>query len=1035
MPVNPQPLFGRADELALLREVLVEAQASRASRVLLGGDAGVGKTRLLIELSASASELGMLELVGHCIDFGDVGLPYLPFSEAFGRLNQQQPALFAEVLRRFAPIGRLLPDRRTMSADEPNASGQRPPNIDSDESLERSELFAAVAGALRLLGEGQPVLLLLEDLHWADQSSRDLVGFLLNRLSDERVAVVASYRSDDLSRRHPLRPALASWARLPNVQRIQLNPLGDDVARLLLHFRRSDLSESSIQGILHRAEGNAFYLEELVDATDAEPDAVPAALADLLLLRLESLSEPARETVRFVAVAGRRVTHELLSSAMRASEGSPGFGPIQGAQLDLALREASDAHILQVHEHGRYGFRHALFGEAVYDDLLPGERVRIHAAFASSLGDLSIGGTAAELARHARESHDLDTSYLASIRAGDEALRVAAPQEAMQHFEAALELMDRLSPGVMTDRVALAVTTADAAAAAGHVVRALALVRDVNARMPSDAPVERRARLLLAIGTHASMVEGELEALDVTAEAIKLLAGDPPSELRSRLAAAHARVLGQLGRDEDALRWATESVELADEIQLPEVATDARTTIAVIERRAGDPKAAARQLEELVNIAHRDGQSSQELRTLFQLGMLRFTHGDTTAAVAAYERGWRLAEGRGLGWASFGLDARVHLAATHFVSGDWAACVALTDLTGQDPPPLARAKVVAASLAVRAARGDRTLLDELPELRRRWSRDGLIAIMALSQAAELHTHFGEIEAALADVDELTAVITEIWQLPSFMARIRSSALGLTALCKAMGGATPSARGAAVDRGAELHSDAHKVVDLSEANGSHVGPEGRAWLIRADAEWGRLCWLSGLERDEAAVPAAEPLISRWRESAAAFAFCPYEQARSNARLSSVLYAAGQTEEAAALIASARAVADHLTAPALTAELDQISTAAGQPSGGSAAQSRGAQSRAAQAHASDATGRSPGPAGRLTVREQEVLEFVALGDTNRQIARRLYISDKTVSVHVSNILAKLGVASRTEAAAAAHRDGLIAENRPLGAAPTE
>jgi DNA-binding CsgD family transcriptional regulator/tetratricopeptide (TPR) repeat protein len=1020
MPANPVPLIGRADELAVLRGVLADAHVSRAGRVLLGGDAGVGKTRLLVELSASASEMGMLELIGHCIDFGDLGLPYLPFSEAFGRLNQQQPALFAEVLRRFSPIGRLLPDRRTMSADEPNAAGQRHALVDSDDSLERSELFAAVAGALRLLGADQPVLLLLEDLHWADQSSRDLVGFLLNRLADERVAVVASYRSDDLSRRHPLRPALASWARLPGVQRIQLNPLGEDEARLLLQSRRSDLPESSIQGILHRAEGNAFYLEELVDATDAEPDAVPAALADLLLLRLESLTDAARETVRFVAVAGRRVTHELLVSAMHATEGLTAHDPIQGAQLDQALREVSDAHVLQVYEHGRYGFRHALFAEAVYDDLFPGERVRIHAAFAAALADLSIGGTAAELARHARESHDLDTSYRASIRAGDEALRVAAPQEAMQHFEAALELVDRLSAGVPADRVELAVTTADAAAAAGHVVRALALVRDVNARMPADAPVERRARLLLAIGTHASMVEGELEALDVTTEAIKLLAADPPSELRSRLAAAHARVLGQLGRDEDALRWAAESVELADEIHLPEVATDARTTIAVIERRAGDPTAAARQLEELVEIAHRDGQPSQELRTLFQLGMLRFTHGDTSAAAAAYERGWRLAERRGLGWASFGLDARVHLAVAHFVSGDWAACVALTDLTGQDPPPLARAKIVASSLAVRAARADRTLLDELPELRRRWSRDGLIAIMALSQAAEVHTHFGDTEAALAAVDELTAVITEIWQLPWFMARIRSSALGLAALCVSVVGATPSARTDVVDRGAQLHSDAHNVVDLGTASGSNLGPEGRAWLVRTDAEWARLRWLSGLEPDETASPAADALIDQWRDSAAAFAFCPYEQARSNARLASVLYAAARTEEAAALAASARVVADRLDAKALISELDKIVASPRQGNGSRLASS---------------SGRPPAPAGHLTVREQEVLELVSLGDTNRQIARRLYISDKTVSVHVSNILAKLGVASRTEAAAAAHRDGLIAVDRRSKTTPRE
>ena len=302
---------------------------------------------------------------------------------------------------------------------------------------------------------------MIEDAHWADQATRDLLGFLFTRVGAERLAIIVSYRSDDLHRRHPLRPTLAQWARLPAVTRVQLDPLAaDDVRSLVRAIHPEPISDAAVNDIVSRADGNAFFAEELVDAADQCLDAghLPWQLADLLLVRLEGLSDDAREVVRVAAVGGRRVAHTMLADVV----------DLPPDRLDAALREAIDAHVLQLTSSGRgYIFRHALLAEAVYDDLLPGEVVRLHAAYATALAARDDNVGAAELARHARASHDLDTAYLASVRAGDEAMRVAAPQEAMQHYEVALELAPRAATAD-PDRSELVVSTVDAADAAGH---------------------------------------------------------------------------------------------------------------------------------------------------------------------------------------------------------------------------------------------------------------------------------------------------------------------------------------------------------------------------------------------------------------------------------------------------------------------------------------------------------------------------------------------------------------------------------------
>src|SRR3954467_7287782 len=260
-------LIGRDAELAEIASLLgVRSSAQDRSdepvHVVLSGDAGGGKTRLLVELRDLAVAEGWRVVAGHCLDFGDSALPYLPFSEVLGRLEAELPEVVERVAEAHPALARLQPGRRVLAA----TGGQGSSSREEGESVDRSDLFAAVHSLLEEAALVSPVLLVIEDCHWADQSTRDLLSFLFSRPFEGRVAIVASYRSDDLHRRHPLRRQVAEWSRLRGVERVRRGPLGDDQVRLLIASLSDDLPEKELSAIVRRAEGNAFFVEELVGA-------------------------------------------------------------------------------------------------------------------------------------------------------------------------------------------------------------------------------------------------------------------------------------------------------------------------------------------------------------------------------------------------------------------------------------------------------------------------------------------------------------------------------------------------------------------------------------------------------------------------------------------------------------------------------------------------------------------------------------------------------------------------------------------------
>jgi DNA-binding CsgD family transcriptional regulator len=968
VPRSTVPLVGRVAELSSLVDALAGARSGVSSVVVVGGDAGVGKTRLLSELISSVSADGVLCLAGHCVDLGDTPPPYLPFTEAFTRLGAERPELGDQLFAELPALARLLPGRST------------PEQVPVD----RGELFDSVLSALAFLAAEQPIALVVEDVHWADQATRDLLGFLFTRLHGERAAVVVTYRSDDLHRRHPLRRTLAEWFRLPAVSRLYLGPLdADDVRTLVRSLNPVSIDERELESIVRRADGNAFIAEELVAAAELGSDAqqLPWQLADLLLVRLDRLSDDARQVVRVAAVGGRRVTHEMLEAVAE----------LPAPRLDDALRDAIDAHVLELTSSGRgYVFRHALLAEAVYDDLLPGERVRLHAAYAAVLSARS-DRRAAELARHARASHDLPTAYWASIAAGDEAMGLAAPQEALQHYETALELAPQV-PDAPDDRSELILSAVEAADAAGHTMRGLKLARRAVADLPEDAEPVRRARLLLAVVTAALGNEIDAEALALTSEALHLVPAQPPTAFRARLLAMHARVALIMGQDVDAERTAREALDVAEAVDNRPLATDARTTLAQLARRTIDPLEAAHLIEEVIEAARAAGDGFSELRSRFSLASLWHEQCELQKAQDTFGRTHQRAVELGRRWDAFGVHSRAMKATLQYLRGDWDGALLTLDTTGEQPPMIPDAVLRSTAMIVRAGRGELEVLQGLDALRPYWHREGRIALYSGLAALEIYEQEGDGASALALIDDLVESLGTLWLDPWFLARIQLSTLGIAVLSAVAARAPEGRHQQLAADGERLSIDgrtsAEKGLPLSRA----LGREGKAWLARLEAEGARLRWLTGQDP-----PSADELVDVWRRAVDAFDYGHVVQlTRSRIRLAEALRATGRADEAAEQVELARAAAQTMRATPLLEEVRALG----------------------------ASGRRPADEERsglvaLTDRERDVLAHLVDGRTNRQIAGTLYISEKTVSVHVSNILAKLGVRSRAEAAALARR----------------
>lgn len=940
-------LVGRDAELRELTGLLGVSSRHGAGHVLLSGDAGVGKTRLLHELADRVGAAGWLTFVGHCLDFGEGAPPYLPVAEIIDRIAATLPDVVDTVAESHPALGRLRPGRRA------------PGVADQADAGDRALLFDAVHALVEAVADKAPVVLVVEDVHWADQSTRDLLTYLFTRPFVGTVAIVASYRSDDLHRRHPLRRQAAEWSRLPGVDRLPLDPLADDDVRRLVAELDPTVDAGQIRDIVTRAEGNAFFVEELVGAALCCPE-LPAELADLLLVRLDRLDEVARDVVRTASVSGRRVAHPLLAAVTGLPE----------PELDEALRRAVDAHVLVAHE-ADYWFRHALLAEAVYDDLLPGERVRMHARYAAALAD--VPGEAAVLAHHARRAHDLPTALAASIRAGVEASAVAGPDEAATHYLAALSLLAEPTLAAAADAVSLGVRAAEALLSAGHADRAVAVAEEQLAR--ATDPADRALLGIVRIeALHASETTLDLEALAEETAALPA-----PPAVHAQALALQARILAGHHDDGRAQQIAIEALALAKAEDLHHVAAEVLTTLSLLQRQG--PREA---LREAIETAQASGSVSAEVRGHYLLGMAYSETGEHEEALGCFGRAVDAADRAGTPWAPYAIVARWQLLWTLYVRGEWAEVRRLTD--GLQPPPVVGAIHDAVRLTIDEPQG-REVAARAEALRAYWEVEGAVVVQAGPVEMRVAARAGDLDRVLQVYDDASAVLTRLWN-PGFGARVRFAAIAVGAIADLVVGVPAARRPALLETAAALVADGR--ASVAPRAGEHWGVEGRAWVARLEAEALRAHWAAGIDP-----PGQGELVEAWFGVESAFeAFGNVlELAEARATLAALLKACGDVAGARAVAEPAREAATRLGAVHLLARLDTV------------------------------TGSATAGVSALTAREAEILGLVAEGRSNGEIGRQLFISTKTVSVHVSNILAKLGAGGRTEAAAIARRQGLV------------
>ena len=479
--------------------------------------------------------------------------------------------------------------------------------------------------------------------------------------------------------------------------------------------------------------------------------------------------------VRAAACSGRRVSHALIAAVV----GHP------DDELERSLRTAVEQNVLVQVGVDSYAFRHALLAEAVYDDLLPGERVRLHAAYTEALRSRRVDGTAAELARHARLAHDPATAVRASVEAGDEAMGVGGPEEAAAHFEAALELAaDPASPRPTLDQVDLAMKAAEALVASGHPERAVQLVQAQLAH-PSAAGADRRARLLMSLATATMTLDNAGDPLALTTEALDAGAGRADAT-RARVLSLHARAQLWHGHDEDAAQQAMEALGLAQKLDLPSVVADVTTTLAGIDDRAGDAETAQRVLHGVIEQAHRDGDVHAELRSRYLLASLRHERGDLAAARAAYHQGYLVARDSGRPWAPYGFEARLMEALVAYETGDWDDALELTVVGGQSPPPLAEAMLLGVRVGSASAAETRRARRLLDQLRPLWPLDGLVGISGAAAEIDLYGGRGRRARRCSRRSTGRSRSSACAWSEAFQARIRLTALVLGHLADAAG---------------------------------------------------------------------------------------------------------------------------------------------------------------------------------------------------------------------------------------------------------
>ena len=975
--------MGRSNELAGLEAALEEAIEGRPRLVFVAGDSGVGKTRLLSEFAARARERGARVMGGDCIELGEGELPYAPIVAVLRSLARDRDPVLGEIPE-FArsELAALLPE---LGEDAPRA-----PN--SADGSEQGRLFEALLSLLERIGDPAPAVLAIEDLHWADKATRAFLAFLARNLGAERLLVVATYRADELHRRHPVRPLLAELERLSLSARIELPALNRaEMSLQLTGLLGAAPDEDLVERVFARSDGYPLFVEELVAASADGLGPLPGTLRDALMARVERLPAAAQSVLAALAV-GQRLDEGVLGEITGLDEDD----------LNLALRAAMASNILVVETDGRYRFRHALLREVVADDLLPGERRAVDQRLALALErrselDGMSPGLAAAIAHHYASAGDRAAALRATIRAADAAGQVHAYGQAAALFEQAVELFDRVPQAEEVAEIRRAELLARAAMQhkmEGNSARQETLARAALAEVDEQAEPHRAARFLDILQDAQWHIGRGEESLATLEHALSLVPSDDVSFERGTLLRSWALTMMLRGRNSEAIDAANEALKIAETLGLLRLRCRALNALGTALMNLGDIETGARALREALEEATREGFVSEQNSAYVNLGDALHLGGRLSEARALVDEG--LARERPGNWVWLViLQAELAIEA-----GDWDRAQEILGGIRRHPTGngLVNFDLRRAELALGRGRHEeaRELLEEAGRVGAEMDEPQFVGVLGALRA-ELERRDGDLESArrtAADtVDRLPSSSEERVRLA------RVSAVGAAVEADA----AQRARDLGDDEAERLARDlADGHVDRTPAPADARLPLESAWSLVARAERERA---TGPADPDAYAAAA----ARWTELGR-----PYPAAFMRFRQAEALVEAGERATATGFAREAHATATALGAGWLRGEIEGLAARARLRLGDAAG---------ATASSADVEGEIEDPFG-LTQRERQVLELVARGATNREIGEELFMAEKTASVHVSRILAKLGVRSRTEAAGLAHRLGLAA-----------
>jgi DNA-binding CsgD family transcriptional regulator/tetratricopeptide (TPR) repeat protein len=965
-PVSCPDFVGRAAALGVLEDTLTSVAGNQPATVFISGEAGIGKSRLVREFCRRAGDDGAVVAMGFCTPSGAGGLPYAPV---------------VGIWRSLASI-----------AGQPRDLGME--DAAGDARLAKIRFFESVLDAVKMVSQDRLLVLVFEDLQWADSASGELVDFLTRNLSSTATLIIGTYRNDEIGNRHRLRSLLAELRHHHAV-----------ITLALARFDRAE-TEKMVGGILgyspdkatvdtihRRSEGNPFFAEELLATED--PARLPPALQDVIMSRVAELSTDSQGVLRVVAVAGSSIGHSLLLAA----------STLPAAPLDRAVAECVARGFLTVDSDGEgYRFRHGLQSEAIYRSLLPGERLGLHRQMAIALGKKPPNSgsasrqTALDLADHWWAAGEWAQALEASILAARESVAVAAYPEALPHLEHALAAWDLvLDPALCAglDRPAVLAWAADTAYFAGAGARSVEWIHAAIDLVDAQADPVGAATYLTMLGRNAWAVGDTARAFAAYRQSRALLPADHPSVELARAWAEEAAGLMFTSRFEESAARCHDAITVARQVGARAEEGHALNTLGCCVALTGHPDEGIALVREALAIAtelRRPGDLNRAYANLSEL-LMGWGRLDEAVAVISDAVADRRLGGIEPTCVLIGADSLVRLGRLDRAEGLLAGLGNLAGICGNSSPlaqvPIAIRRGRFAEAADHLRRAD-ALTGELSDVSIRGRLHLLQAELAL-ETNDAGDAWNKIEQAIS----LVAGTDDEHILPE------ACSFGARALADDLADAHARGRPANADKAVRLASDlieeAERLLAAAVSRGARCPPRSLAFLASARAERSRL-FRSDPDLWELAAEA-------WNVSSEPYpeAYCRWQEAGA------LLAGRASRARAAEGLTSAWRQCLAMGAAPLRAKIEDLSLRARIPLD----QPAGHEQTSEQTVAGDLG---------LTPREVEVLGQLANGRSDRQIADTLFISKKTASVHVSNLLRKLDVANRVQAGEIGQRRGL-------------